>query len=54
MDTTEAPPRVQKNVELDADLAEWLRTQAFVQHTSQAEIVRGALEDLRARTDNAA
>jgi hypothetical protein len=41
--------RVNRNFALPPKQAEWLRTAAFMHKTSQAKLVREALDDLRAK-----
>jgi hypothetical protein len=43
---------VNKNISMKLSLAEWLRTTAFEQRKSQAEVVGDALEEYRARLGN--
>jgi hypothetical protein len=45
-DAVEAPSSVTRNFALSADQAEWLRVQAFMLRTSQAQLVREAIDDL--------
>jgi hypothetical protein len=43
---------INKNISMTRSLADWLRTVAFEQHRSQAEVVRDALQAYRAHLDD--
>lgn len=44
---------INRNFPLEHEQAEWLREQAFLTKRSQAEMVREALDEYRAKTESA-